>query len=238
MPNSCPTGVSASARYLCRWKLCTVPCGEPISWRPIPCLGHHHPSPSSKYLTTILSSSPCGISCSFVNELLLECLRIMDGLCSPCIPEMWEKGDVIIDHEAAASFFMPSTLPHIFRKRSRIEPMGDCVEDVPNDAIVGNPNVMPALSQCRFPREKSHLTAAKACRRAETDTEAPGQTSVPVLLLSKIPSKDSRDHSRAEWESHKDNIEQLYKVLTLKEVMEIMERDYGFAATYVLLTFS
>jgi hypothetical protein len=164
----------------------------------------------------------------------------MDGQCSPCIPEMWEKGDVIIDHEAAASFFMPSTLPHIFRKRSRIEPMGDCVEDVLNDAMVGNPNVMPALSQYRFPRKKSHLRTAKARRSAETDTEAPVRISIPVLPLSKIPSKDSREHSDLEWKSHKDNIEQLYKVqgLKLKEVMEIMKRDYGFAATYVLLIFS
>lgn len=172
----------------------------------------------------------------FVKKLLLKALHIMDGACSPCIPKLWDKSNVIVGHEAAASFFLPSCLPHISRKISLIEPPGDWAEDALNAAIEDS-NDKSASSPCRFPRRKSRLRTANARRRAETDTEAPDGASVPVLRLSKVPTKDAREHSVLEWESRKDNIKQLYRDqgLTLEEVMEIMKRDYGFAATYVLL---
>jgi hypothetical protein len=172
-----------------------------------------------------------------MNELLSKYLRIMDSLCNPWVPGPWEKSNVIVDHEAATSLFSPSCLPNVSKNRPRVELTGQWAEDAPNDTAIRGPNQMSALSPRRFPRKKSRLRTAKVCQCMETDAEAPSRTSVPVLVPSKVPSKDSREHSVPEWESHKGNIKQLYRVqgLKLEEVMEIMERNYGFAATYVLL---
>jgi hypothetical protein len=153
------------------------------------------------------------------------------------MPELWAKRSVIVEHEAAASLSLPALLPHISRKRPRIEPMGDLAEDSLNDAAIRDQNSMSALSPCPFARKKARLRTSKTPRGVVKDINSSAETSVPAPRLSAMPPKDSREHSALEWELQKDNIERLYKLQKKKlmEVKEIMYSDYGFAATYVQL---
>jgi hypothetical protein len=126
----------------------------------------------------------------------------MDALCSTRIATSWEKNGADFEHEAAASFSMPMFLPQVSRKRPRIESTGDWAEDAPND--------ISDRAQPQFPRKKTRLRTAKAPPLEGQDIHTPAGTSVQVR--SNVPSKDSREHSTQEWESHKDKLEQLYKV--------------------------
>lgn len=85
--------------------------------------------------------------------------------------------------------------------------------------------VMPSGDFMYSPQQKGqHVEPASAFR---------AQSQTPIGMLPNTPSKDSREHSAADWELHKESIRQLYVVekRKLQDMMKTMLRQHGFVAT-------
>lgn len=137
--------------------------------------------------------------------------------------------------QASASCIMPPSLSQTLGKRPLLEPESHDGGDNANHLGASDFINLSSHSHCLPPRKKQRFGTGLRGGGENQSRHEKVQSSLPIRLLRSVPSKDSREHSSGEWELHKSTIQRLYvaEKRKLREVMEIMNRDYGFAATYV-----
>jgi len=130
---------------------------------------------------------------------------------------------------------MSPSLSQTLGKRPLFEPESHGGCDNANHPGVSDFINLSSHSHCLSPRKKQRFGTGVRGRGENRSRHEKVQSLLPIRLLRSVPSKDSREHSPGEWELHKSTIQRLYVAerRKLREVMEIMNRDYGFAATYV-----
>jgi hypothetical protein len=147
--------------------------------------------------------------------------------------ESWENGYFNLHQQDSASTFMPASPSQTQSKKSSIEATDhEGVDDV--NAIVTSDTIITS------PRTHYCHSRKRLCFGLEEEGQFEQQDIGPLAIdldhmtsSSTIPSKDSREHSAEEWELHKPTIRRLYvaEKRRLREVIEAMHRECGFAAT-------
>lgn len=137
--------------------------------------------------------------------------------------------------QASASCIMPPSLSQTLGKRPLFEPESHNSGDNANHQGASDFINLSSHSHCLSPRKKQRFGTGVRGGGENQSFHKKVQSSLPIRLLRSVPSKDSREHSPGEWERYKSTIQHLYVTENkkLREVMEIMNRDYKFAATYV-----